>query len=445
MKNKLKKIATICLMALGVTVFMSGNAQAAKTNAGTVSYTLKNGTLTVQGKGKMPTTMTFKGNKKIKKVVIKKGVTSISDKAFQKCGNLTKVTIGDDVKKIGENAFYNCKKLKTVKIGKNVKTIADYAFYNTAVKSVTVPKKVSSMGAGVFYNCKKLKTLTLPGNIKNVGTPEYHRPSDKNKAFSDTIDTINFSTDVSTDFIKYCFAKNLNVSKNDKNYKSIDGVIYSKDGKTLVRVPERTELTVVDGCEEFLVDSVLYSPGLGDDNYLDHCFELKTIVLPKSVKKIRADRPSFNDGRVDSLSLEKFVIQNKELDMDSIVTLIHAFHWYDEDENLMKKNNVVLASIAGNFPERIKVENDMYITTDGLLLRYAGKAESLVIPDRVKVIDKYAFASYGLEAIKEIQIPGSVEKIEGTTFEKFKGKLVLSKNTVIQDKAKDSIYQVVYR
>ena len=66
------------------TLFFTGPDAEAK-----VKYSLKKGTLTVSGKGAMKKAYT--GKKKIKKVVIKKGVTSICDEAFFKCKNLKKV------------------------------------------------------------------------------------------------------------------------------------------------------------------------------------------------------------------------------------------------------------------------------------------------------------------------------------------------------------------
>ena len=43
-----------------------------------VKYKLsKNGTMTISGKGKMPKSMKFRDSRKIKKVIIKKGVKSI--------------------------------------------------------------------------------------------------------------------------------------------------------------------------------------------------------------------------------------------------------------------------------------------------------------------------------------------------------------------------------
>lgn len=70
-------------------IFISDINTQAATKKSSVKYELKNGTLTISGKGEMPKDMTFKSNKKIKKVVIKKGVTTISEKAFEGCTKLT--------------------------------------------------------------------------------------------------------------------------------------------------------------------------------------------------------------------------------------------------------------------------------------------------------------------------------------------------------------------
>ena len=55
----------------------------------------------------------FKGNKKIKSVIIGKNVRYIGKKAFWKCTKLKKVLKkGKKIKKIGSKAFYGCKRLK---------------------------------------------------------------------------------------------------------------------------------------------------------------------------------------------------------------------------------------------------------------------------------------------------------------------------------------------
>ena len=142
MKKLYKKIGVILAltMVIGLIPAQGVNAAKAKSN---VTYSIKKGTLVIKGKGKMPAKMTFKNNKKIKKVVIRKGVTSVSDKAFYKCKNLKKVTISGTVTKIGK-----------------------YSFYGTKIKNITIPEKVGKIGQNALGKCKKLKTITMPGNLK---------------------------------------------------------------------------------------------------------------------------------------------------------------------------------------------------------------------------------------------------------------------------------------
>ena len=62
--------------------------------AGKVTYKVKGTTLTISGKGEMPKSMVFgkkSKTKNIKKVVIKKGVTTISKNAFKNCKKLKRL------------------------------------------------------------------------------------------------------------------------------------------------------------------------------------------------------------------------------------------------------------------------------------------------------------------------------------------------------------------
>ena len=109
-----------------------------------VSSALKNGTFTVSGKGKMPESAMPKvaQKKKIKKIVIKNGVTELPEDAFRDCSKATVITIAPTVSRIGAMAFYN-----------------------TGVEKITIPKKAGNLGYGMLQNCKNLKELTIPGNF----------------------------------------------------------------------------------------------------------------------------------------------------------------------------------------------------------------------------------------------------------------------------------------
>lgn len=234
MKKLYKKIGVILAltMVIGLIPAQGVNAAKAKSN---VTYSIKKGTLVIKGKGKMPAKMTFKNNKKIKKVVIRKGVTSVSDKAFYKCKNLKKVTISGTVTKIGK-----------------------YSFYGTKIKNITIPEKVRKIGQNALGKCKKLKTITMPGNLKVM--------LDSNEDYSaavlmsgSNVKTVKFNTAFEPAMASYCEAENLQVMAKDKKYKSINGMVYTKDGKKLVRVPmNRKTVNVNDGCEEICLSALLY-------------------------------------------------------------------------------------------------------------------------------------------------------------------------------------------
>ena len=76
MKKIVNKIVYIVLaFSLVLTNGSFYRIYASSTNK--VKYNYKNGVVRVYGKGNMPKTMTFKNNKKIKKVIIKNKVTKI--------------------------------------------------------------------------------------------------------------------------------------------------------------------------------------------------------------------------------------------------------------------------------------------------------------------------------------------------------------------------------
>ncbi len=85
----------------------------------------------------------FRGNTKLKKVIIGKNVSSIGNSAFEGCTSLKSIVIPSKVRSIGKNAFKNCKKLKSIQIKGNVlKKVGKNAFKGIHAKAkIKVPKK----------------------------------------------------------------------------------------------------------------------------------------------------------------------------------------------------------------------------------------------------------------------------------------------------------------
>lgn len=140
-----------------------------------------NGTLTISGEGDMSFSSTrdektnsyiyspFQGNSKVKKVVIKNGITSISLSAFENCKNLKSISIPNTVTSIGNRAFENCTSLTGIKLPKSVTYIDFNAFRNcTSLKSIDLPEGITNISGSLFYGCKSLKSVTIPKSVTYI-------------------------------------------------------------------------------------------------------------------------------------------------------------------------------------------------------------------------------------------------------------------------------------
>lgn len=95
-------------------------------------------------------------------VVLKDGVTSIDDFAFEDCKNLTSITIKEGAKFIGNGAFKNCEKLKSITIENGITSIGVSAFYCCKMlKSITLPKSVAEIGVSAFEGCSGLESVMI--------------------------------------------------------------------------------------------------------------------------------------------------------------------------------------------------------------------------------------------------------------------------------------------
>ena len=180
-----------------------------------LSWTLsKDGTLTISGTGAMSD---FNSNhygtngitydfyqapwsaykNRIKKVIIKNGVTTIGNGAFNGCANLTTITMPDSITSFGADAFADTS-ITAITIPSAMTVIGDYAFANfSSLTKVTIPSTVTTIGEYAFSNCQNLttvelnsglkwinesafrdcvnlKTITLPTTLKTIGTSAFN-------------------------------------------------------------------------------------------------------------------------------------------------------------------------------------------------------------------------------------------------------------------------------
>lgn len=369
------------IASLTMGIFISGAGQQKVEAKTKVTYTLKKGTLTIKGKGAMPAKMKFRRNKKIKKVIIKKGVTSVSYEAFALCKNLNSVTIPSTVKTIGIRSFYG-----------------------TKISKITVPSKTKTIGQGAFGSCKSLKTIVMPGDFKlkleeDTDDKLWYVTSDQS-----AVDTITFNTKLKLANVSYLSANNLVVAKNDPSYQSIEGVIYTKDGKGIVRVPQkRTELKIKEGCTEFNMQSVLYNSTDSEGDEFNNCSKLKKIVIPSSVKSINKIKYKTDQADACDMHVDTIEIAPKDFDANSLYAL---------GSSLGK--NITIESLMKLLPDQITYKDHMYITKDHGLLKYDGKDANVEIPEEITWIAPEAF--YRNETLKNVKLPSKITTIEENTF-----------------------------
>ena len=144
-------------------------------DAGTITATLdQDGVFTMSGTGAMPNYGLsyfpwYALKSKIKKVVIKEGITTIANSAFNSCTELTSVDIPSSVTAIGDYAFASCSSLTSVTIPSSVTSLGYGCFSSCrSLTSVTIPSSVTSLGISCFNSCSGLTSMTINASASEI-------------------------------------------------------------------------------------------------------------------------------------------------------------------------------------------------------------------------------------------------------------------------------------
>ncbi len=286
----------------------------------------------------------------VKSLTIPSSVTNIKSGEFNECLGLESVELGDGISQLAPYTFQDCGSLKSVKLGDKVEEIPSYTFYNCRkLSKVTLGNAVKRIYEAAFTNCPSIESLKLPASTESVDPRLFGKGSGLSS---------------SPAFVRY------EVAPGNPVFSVQDGVLYSKDMKTLISYPcgKGGDYTAPSSIAELAPGAFYYCDNIG------------TVTLPDSVKSI-------SDYAFAGCEAENF-------DFKGSINEIGRFAFYSSSID-----HIV------NGPKTVS-----YGTYSGCM-----KLKQVQIPDTVEIVEGEAFA--GCQFLSEVQIPSSVRGIGTKAFE----------------------------
>lgn len=188
-------------------------------------------------------------------------ITNIGKLAFSDCTKLINIVLPDTVTSLEKYAFDDCKNLESIEVNEN----------NQKYKSEK----------GVLYSKDGTKIIRYPEGKKQE---EYEMPEN-------IIDIQDYAFNNCKNLI------NIEVNKNNPKYKSTNGVLYTKDGKEIVRYPEgkqQEEYKILEGttkignctfygCNSLISIEIPEEVTIIEWSAFKKCNSLENIKIPKGV------------------------------------------------------------------------------------------------------------------------------------------------------------------
>lgn len=223
------------------------------------------------------------------------GVTEIGSNAFSGSG-LTEIDLPSTVTKIGSYCFWGCTNMVRATLSEALESLPEGAFSQASVSEINIPDAITSIGTAAFQYCYSLKKVTGCKNVTSFGSYAFNRCTAL-EAFSlpeglKSMGTQCFSncTALTGDFLipstvesigKEAFINcsslsSIVVADDNVCFASEGGVLYSKDGKTLLCCPAgKTGEVEVSTFTEKIQESAF-----------DNCALLQKVVLPAALSEV---------------------------------------------------------------------------------------------------------------------------------------------------------------
>ena len=181
--------------------------------------------------------------------------------------DITSVVIEDGITSVGSTRFNELPNLKKITLGKGIKQVTRNLFSETKVREVVIPDTVTTIEKDAFKDCDQITNITLGAGITFIDKDAFNCSynlktislSQKNKSFSfengilmdkahttvylalgDENHTVTIPSTVkyiNPPGLEHPEIEQIVVDENNSCYASIDGILYSRDLKTLYLIP----------------------------------------------------------------------------------------------------------------------------------------------------------------------------------------------------------------
>ena len=298
-------------------------------------------------------------------------VVGLGNYLFQYNDNITSVEMPDTVKYIGVACFKECSNLVRADLPEGLETIEYGAFeLCTSLRDIKLPESLRYISDFAFAHCSGVENseIVISKNLIQLGKiPRYPTHMFYNCG----------KDDVFTRFV---------VDEGNPAYKSVDGILYTKDGETLVSIPRGKVFD--DGVYE-MPDTVKYLGELSSSRNLN----LKTVVISDNLI-VDANRSSAQG---------QFNQRENDLNM--------AFYGYSGVEAYQAKNfNPRYSSVDGVLYSK---NLSTVIAVPPLYEGVLSVPEGTLRWNKCALYTNYLhFVGISINRISEIQIPESLRYIE---------------------------------
>jgi len=355
----------------------------------------------------------FAGCDSLKSAPLPNDLRSLGARAFRNCRNLTALSLPPGRLTLGDATFCGCFSLNAINLPDNLATIDARAFQDCrSLKSITFPNGLQTIGRKAFVGCEALKTATLPNGLRQLGDRAFQNC----RSLTSVVLPDGFH-DVAESMFAGCDSlQSRPLASTNADYRLIDGVLFSADGKTLLRCPvgksgpylvPRDVETIAEnaflGCRRLTALTLLDGLKTLAPQALGGCSSLRMLTIPRSVESIGRNALPSNELRA--------------------VVFLGAPELASQEPTLTP---CYIASPDG----KIALENSLTLTTEefierynaGLLLDASGQTvlacledqRRIVVPNGVKRIAANVFTR--CRQLTSITLPNSLQTIERCAF-----------------------------